>query len=124
MSSRACPRRRRVAAADATARAVSVTEVATASERSNPSALTVGPDGKVWFAAGKDPVDLSFGQPYVGLVDPNTLGVETIPLPVRPFALATSSGAVWATYNDEAKPGLTRIDPATRALEDLPLPQR
>ena len=107
----------------ALARASTVTEFPTPVDKAGPSGLTSARDGAIWYGGGADSVQLSFGRPHFGRIDPRTLRVEIVPVRVRPSDLVYVPGdeAIWATVFADEGSVLYRVDPATRAVREFPV---
>jgi streptogramin lyase len=93
-----------------------VRTVPTPAPASAPSAITAGPDGKLWFADA--------GASAVGVIDPVTLQVVEFHTPTAvsdPEAITSGpDGGVW--FTEQAAQQIADIDPSTHAISEFPTP--
>jgi hypothetical protein len=104
--------------------------------------ITAGPDGGVWFTASHVLIDYGDNSSEVGRIDPITHAIATFPVAVGPTLSAITAGpdgSLWFIENKllsiflsssgngfhinyRYSSGIGRIDPATHAIAEFPLP--
>lgn len=113
-----------------------VTEFPLPRANSDPTSLTPGTDGRLWFAArvpNPDPTGPATLASDVGRFDTTTHAVDQFPLPRANATViqvtAGPDGGMWAidanfdTPSHRGSSSLLRIDPTTRAVAEYPVPQ-